>query len=122
MERKIIELGIHGIHGIGTYRVGGKEYFSQKTIAAIRPIESGKGYELIDDAGKQIAFWQNEKFSVIYDKDKYDYPLAICKYCACTEYGDEPLHQGYPNTSCEGGGCELAADAYEDETGKKWVD
>lgn len=66
MERKIIELGIHGIHGIGTYRVGAKEYFSQKTIAEIRPLASGKGYELIDDAGKPICFWENEKFSVIY--------------------------------------------------------
>lgn len=51
---------------------------------------------------------------------KYDYPLSICKYCRWTEYGEASLHQGYPNSSCEGSGCEDAQEAYEDETGKKW--
>ena len=43
----------------------------------------------------------------------HDYASVICEYCKCTDYGDEPVNTG-PWNMCEGVGCELALDAYND--------
>lgn len=44
---------------------------------------------------------------------KHEYSSVICEYCACTDYGGEPVNTG-PWNICEGVGCELALDAYND--------
>ena len=41
------------------------------------------------------------------------YDSVICKYCKCTDYGEEPVNTG-PWNICEGIGCEDALDAYND--------
>lgn len=52
-----------------------------------------------------------------YRMSGYNYPSVICEYCSCTEYGEYPCEIITPNgySSCEGVGCELALDAYNDD-------
>lgn len=42
-----------------------------------------------------------------------DYASVICKYCKCTNYGEESVNTG-PWNMCEGVECEDALDAYND--------
>lgn len=44
----------------------------------------------------------------------HEYASPICKCCACTEYGEQPVNTG-PWNMCEGVECEQALDAYNDE-------
>jgi hypothetical protein len=56
---------------------------------------------------------------MVYKRKAIDYPLAICKYCFCTDYGYSPVSTG-PHNLCEGIGCKEAQENYEETTGEKW--